>query len=397
MNIIHEINDINRMLLINGSKLKIEKRGGKLNIRGSLPSKENKNIQKVQRISLGIDADNFGLEEAKKKLQLINLQLELDQFEWRNWITSSTGECNKSYELLIKKIREFEKFFFKEYKNDHLNSSRKSTWNNSYKPYIKRMISIYQKNDIKDINQIFLSTLKSYKEGSRSRKQCGTSLNVFADFLELSLPIEWKSLSRGYGIKKASFRNLPDDNLIEELWKNIPNKEWQYVFGLMATYGLRNHEVFFCDLSALKNSGDKILRILPTTKTGEHQVWPFHPKWVDLFELSSLGNDPSLLPKINRDLRKTTLQNIGKRITDQFTRYRINIRPYDLRHAWAVRTIFYDLPDTVAARMMGHSVSLHTQTYHHWITKRDQQKAVNNALLKFAEKDVIRVKNKISL
>jgi len=387
MNIIHEINDINKKFLSKGSKLKIEKRGGKLNIRGSLPSKENKNIQKVQRISLGIDANNYGLEEAEKKLQLINLQLELDQFEWRNWITSSFQEGNKKYELFIKEISEFEKKFFKGYRNDHLNSARKSTWNSSYKPYIKRIISIYKKNDNKDINQIFLSTLKSYKEGSRSRKQCGTSLKVFADFLGLSLASEWKSLSKGYGMKKASFRNLPDDDLIEELWKNIPNKEWQYVFGLMATYGLRNHEVFFCDLSPLKDSGDKIIRILPTTKTGEHQVWPFHPKWVDLFELSSLGNDPTLLPKINRDLRKTTLQNIGKRITDQFNRYSLNIRPYDLRHAWAVRTIFYDLPDTVAARMMGHSVSLHTQTYHHWITKRDQQKAVNNALLKFARKN----------
>jgi len=387
MNIIHEINVINRKFLIKGSKLKIEKRGGKLNIRGSLPSKENKNIQKVQRISLGIDADTDGLEEAKKKLQLINLQLELNQFEWRDWITSSIQEGNKTYEFFIKEISEFEKKFFKEQRNEHLNSARKSTWNSSYKPYIKRMINIYKKNDNKDINHIFLSTLKSYQEGSRSRKQCGTSLNVFADFLKLSLPSEWKSLSRGYGIKKASFRDLPDDNLIEELWRNIPNKSWQYVFGLMATYGLRNHEVFFCDLSALKNNGDKILRVLPTTKTGEHQVWPFHPKWVDLFQLSSLGNDPSLLPKINRDLGHTTLQNIGKRITDQFKRYCIKIKPYDLRHAWAVRTIFYDLPDTVAARMMGHSVSLHNQTYHHWITKRDQQKAVNNALLKFAGKD----------
>ena len=387
MNIIHEINDINRKFLIKGSKLKIEKRGGKLNIRGSLPSKENKNIQKVQRISLGIDADTDGLEEAKKKLQLINLQLELNQFEWRDWITSSIQEGNKTYEFFIKEISEFEKKFFKEQRNEYLTSARKSTWNSSYKPYIKRMINIYKKNDNKDINHVLLSTLKSYQEGSRSRKQCGTSLNVFADFLKLSLPSEWKSLSRGYGIKKASFRDLPDDNLIEELWRNIPNKSWQYVFGLMATYGLRNHEVFFCDLSALKNNGDKILRVLPTTKTGEHQVWPFHPKWVDLFQLSSLGNDPSLLPKINRDLGHTTLQNIGKRITDQFNRYGIRIRPYDLRHAWAVRTIFYDLPDTVAARMMGHSVSLHNQTYHHWITKRDQQKAVNNALLKFAGKD----------
>jgi len=394
MNINHEINVLNKKFLIKGSKLKIEKRGSKLNIRGSLPSKENKSIQKIQRISLGIDADNYGLIEAEKKLQLINLQLELDQFDWRNWITSATREENKTYDFFIKKISEFEKKFFQEYKNHYLNSARKSTWNSSYKPYIKRMISIYRENHHKEIDYIFLNTLKSYEEGSRSRKQCGTSLNVFADFLELKLPSEWKSLSRGYGIQKASFRNLPDDNLIEELWGKIPNKSWRYVFGLMATYGLRNHEVFFCDLNALKNGGDKILRILPTSKTGEHQVWPFHPKWVELFDLSSLGDNPTLLPKINRDLSETTLQNIGKRVTDQFSRYSLNIRPYDLRHAWAVRTIFYDLSDTVAARMMGHSVSLHTQTYHHWITKRDQQKAVNNALLKFAGKDHIHVKNK---
>ena len=112
MNIIHEINLINKKFLIKGSKLKIEKRGGKLNIRGSLPSKENQSIQKIQRISLGIDADNYGLIEAEKKLQLINLQIELDQFDWRNWVTSATKEENKTYDFFIKKISEFEKKFF---------------------------------------------------------------------------------------------------------------------------------------------------------------------------------------------------------------------------------------------------------------------------------------------
>tara|TARA_B100000900_G_scaffold26626_1_gene20670 strand:- start:302 stop:1459 length:1158 start_codon:yes stop_codon:yes gene_type:complete len=383
MNIIHEINIINKRLSAKGSKLKIEKRGSKLNIRGSLPTKENKDILKIQRISLRINADIPGLEEAKKKLQLINLQLELNQFEWSNWISSSDKYNSKTSDSFLKKISEFEEIFFKGTKDEYLKSAKKTTWNSSYKPYIKRMISTYYSNKDRELNSIFINTLKTYKEGTRSRKQCGTSLNVFAEFIEHNLPSEWKSLSKGYGLKKASFRNLPDDQLIENLWGNIPNKSWQYVFALMATYGLRNHEVFFCDLNSLKDKGDKIIRILPTTKTGEHQVWPFHPKWVEKFGLSSLGDDPNLLPRINKNLRETTLQNIGKRITDQFNRYKLNIRPYDLRHAWAVRTIFYDLPDTVAARMMGHSVSLHTQTYHHWITKRDQQKAVNNALLKF--------------
>ena len=44
------------------------------------------------------------------------------------------------------------------------------------------------------------------------------------------------------------------------------------------------------------------------------------------------------------------------------------------------RQIHIGLPDTVAARMMGHSVAIHTRTYHHWITRRDQQQAVDAAL-----------------
>ena len=382
MNVIQEINNVNDKFATQGSKLRIEKRGEKLNIRGSLPSKEDKKNFKVQRISLGIKADISGLEEAKKKLQLINLQLELNQFDWINWISISNKKGIKYDSEFSNKLNLFEEFFFKESKSEYLNSTRKTTWRSSYKPYLKRILSIYNGNENLDLEKIFHKTLESYKEGSRSRKQCATSLSVLAKFLEIKLPDDWKLNAKGYGLNKAGFRDLPSDEVIEELWEKIPNESWKFVFALMATYGLRNHEVFFCDLSSLKNFGDKIIRVLPTTKTGEHQVWPFHPEWVEKFELSKLGERPDLLPNINRDLKITTLQNIGKKITDQFNRYSLQIKPYDLRHAWAVRTIFYDLPDTVAARMMGHSVSLHTQTYHHWITKRDQQKAVNNALLK---------------
>ena len=382
MNVIQEINNVNDKFATQGSKLRIEKRGEKLNIRGSLPSKEDKKNFKVQRISLGIKADISGLEEAKKKLQLINLQLELNQFDWINWISISNKKGIKYDSEFSNKLNLFEEFFFKESKSEYLNSTRKTTWRSSYKPYLKRILNIYNDNENLDLEKIFHKTLESYKEGSRSRKQCATSLSVLAKFLEIKLPDDWKLNAKGYGLNKASFRDLPSDEVIEELWEKIPNESWKFVFALMATYGLRNHEVFFCDLSSLKNFGDKIIRVLPTTKTGEHQVWPFHPEWVEKFELSKLGENPERLPNINRDLKTTTLQNIGKKITDQFNRYSLQIKPYDLRHAWAVRTIFYDLPDTVAARMMGHSVSLHTQTYHHWITKRDQQKAVNNALLK---------------
>jgi hypothetical protein len=38
---------------------------------------------------------------------------------------------------------------------------------------------------------------------------------------------------------------LPSDEVIVEWYDRIPNPTWRYVYGIMATYGLRNHEVFF--------------------------------------------------------------------------------------------------------------------------------------------------------
>ena len=125
MNLIQEINNVNDKFATQGSKLKIEKRGEKLNIRGSLPSKEDKNNFKIQRISLGLKADISGLEEAKKKLQLINLQLELNQFDWINWIGKPNKKQIKDCFELPNRLNQFEEFFFKEHKSDFRSSTRK--------------------------------------------------------------------------------------------------------------------------------------------------------------------------------------------------------------------------------------------------------------------------------
>ena len=195
MNVNQEINNVNDKFATQGSKLRIEKRGEKLNIRGSLPSKEDKNNFKIQRISLGIKADIYGLEEAKKKLQLINLQLELNQFDWINWRGKPYKKEIKDGFEFPKRLNQFEEFFFKESKNEYLSSTRKTTWRSSYKPYLKRILNIYNHYENEDLENIFQKTLESYKEGSRSRKQCATSLSVLAKFLKIKLYLfsEWQA------------------------------------------------------------------------------------------------------------------------------------------------------------------------------------------------------------
>jgi integrase len=121
--------------------------------------------------------------------------------------------------------------------------------------------------------------------------------------------------------------------------------------------------------------GETAVQVLSSTKTGSHEVWAFYPEWIQEFNLTEIQ-----LPAVATALNDTTLQRVGQRVTAQFRRYGVPFSPYDLRHAWAVRTIHFGLSDTVAAKMMGHSVAVHTRTYHQWITRRDQEQAVAVAL-----------------
>ncbi len=373
--------DINQDLESKGINLRVEKRGKVLNIRGSLPDKQSPKFYKVQRISLKLPYNVNGLEEAKKAIELIDFQLKKNQFCWSHWIQKKVISSKQNNKIdMAKEIESFKKQFFSDTSKSKSSAGMLSTWQSAYKPYMNRLLGVSNRSNLKLDENLLLEILLSYEKNSRSRQQCGIALSALARYLNLELPKNWKQLQSGYGIQESNFRQLPSDKEIINSFQLIPNPKWRFVFGLMATYGLRNHEVFFSDLSCLKKGEDRILRVFPNTKTGEHQVWPFHPEWVDLFELDKLTDSSNSLPRIKKDLKETTLQHIGRRVSEQFKRYKISFTPYDLRHAWAVRTILIGLPNTVAAKMMGHSVSIHTKTYHHWITKRDQQLAVDSAL-----------------
>ncbi len=383
MNLDCELQGVNQSLQSKGVSLRIEQRGERLNLRGPLPSKTttDQGSLKTQRISLCLLATKEGLKEAEQILELILLQIQRNQFKWDDWsIKKSQSEPIQVNSGAAEAIKSFKHSFFSTPYRRQSPSGSRTTWRASYLPYLNRLKTLADQKKV-DIDRSLLNeTLTSYKQNSRSRQQCATALGALATHLNIELPEDWRAKACGYGLHLARFRDLPSDKLILDTWEKIPNPKWKLAYGLMATYGLRNHEVFFCDLSSLTNGGDKVIRVLPNTKTGEHQSWPFHPQWVDHFGLNELSIGQGALPPVNTNLNSTTLQQVGKRVAEQFRRYNLPITPYDLRHAWAVRTIHIGLPDTVAARMMGHSVAIHTRTYHHWITRRDQQRAVDTAL-----------------
>ncbi|MBM5799317.1 MAG: site-specific integrase [Cyanobacteria bacterium K_DeepCast_35m_m2_023] len=383
----------NATLAAAGIRLRLERRGSRLGLRGPLPSRDDPSTLRVQRLSLGLPASLDGLRQAQRQLLLVQHQLEDGRFDWQLWsgppadvgnAAAATAAAKAPCSDLARALESFETAFFQDPRRRRNPAGSRTTWSGAYGPYLRRLQRIAGETGLNLGTELLVAVLESYGIASRSRGQCSTALAALARHLELPLPPDWGELGAGYGLHRAQFRRLPSDSEILALVDGIPNPGWRLVYGLMACYGLRNHEAFFCDLSALAQGGDRVIRVLPTSKTGEHQVWPFQPDWVDRFGLETLAEGPAALPPVCTDLRRTTLQQVGRRVAEQFRRYGLPITPYDLRHAWAVRTIHIGLPDTVAARMMGHSVAIHTRTYHHWITRRDQQQAVDAALARQA-------------
>ena len=388
----------NQGLAESGTSWRLEIRGQRLGLRGPLPPRAGSGQSKptIQRLSLGLRASEDAVREALVHLDQLKVQLQQGTFRWQDWQRSTScaaepppgqeavqgggGSGAEPSSALLEALDSFQRAFHQDPRRRRSPSGARSTWRSAYQPYLRRLRAIGEQAS-QDLDAGLLTmVLESYPVASRSRQQCALVLGALAQHLTLPLPPDWQELGRGYGLHAARFRPLPSDAQILQVLELIPNPQWRLVYGLMATYGLRNHEVFFSDVSALGPGCDRVVRVLPTSKTGEHQVWPFQPEWVERFDLERLAMERQALPPVTTDLRITSLRTVGQRVSEQFRRYELPLTPYDLRHAWAVRTIHIGLPDTVAARMMGHSVGIHNRTYHHWITRRDQQQAVDAAL-----------------
>jgi len=364
--------------------LKIERRGQRLGLRGTLPPRPGSHHLNPhqQRIPLELPATPTGLKQAEQTAKVIAAQLIQNTFEWRDYLPVVGG--GRLHQMDVsQKLVAFQEHFLSDAESTHELASAKTTWQKAYAPYLRKLEAIAQERPNLQLGEAIVLTVKQTRPHSRSRQVCCTALKALADFLEITLPDDFKTYWGRYGTSHTQLRLLPSDADILAVYERIPNPAWRFVYGMMATYGLRNHEVFFCDYAPLER-GDRppIIDILTTTKTGEHQVWPFPPDWVEQFNLGEV-----CLPSLTTDLTQTTLQRIGQQVSQQFRRYELPFSPYDLRHAWAVRTIHLGIPDTVAARMMGHSVAVHNRTYHRWITRRDQQQAVETALARHQNKN----------
>jgi integrase len=345
---------LNERLYSSKVDVTVEKLGRRLYLRSTLPPKPNSERHKPyqQRIALGIFANPDGFKLAEKEARKVAALNACGDFSWLPYLkTAATGI---SSELKVKDlVKDLEKEYFT--KTERSPTTEK-TWNQEYAAVLKHLEQSIDLNEAA-LRELILTT----KPNTRSRRRYVLACSKLADFAKL--PHDLRSLIGSYSPRRVSPRDLPSDELIARSRSLLIDPAWQWAYGMMATYGLRNHEIFFIDFDEAP-----IAQVIKG-KTGGRIVYPLYLEWFEEWELDRV-NIPNCKGDTNSDL--------GTCVTKAFQL--LPFKPYDLRHCWAVRSLEFGMDISLAAAQMGHSVKVHSETYHQWISKDVYQRAYDRLI-----------------
>lgn len=346
-------NKANNRLRQTGSGVRLFRRGEKLSLRATLPSKPGKgNTPKQQTISLNLYLNPSGIKMAEIKAQQLSGELALEKFDWDNWLNLG----NDRPLISTKSVEYWQNLFEQDYFNRRARTEQtKTTWDTEYKAMFEKMP---KQNDLSC--DLLLNFVQNYEPDSRQRIRACMVAGALGKFAKIDLDLK---PYRGNYNSAILFKDIPSDRQIAEWYYSIPNPAWQYVFGICAAYGISNHEFFYCDLESLQQEPGHLISHYRKDHYGERRLWCLYPEWWQEWELYKPRQIPQVTGKNN--------QAKGSRITKAYKRYGI-CKPTWIRHAWAIRAIKF-IPDAMAARQMAHSLQVHNNTYQRWINEEHEK------------------------
>lgn len=373
----------NNALSLDKVKVKLKLTTAKsIGLQGTFPCKpedvgKNGSSNKQYTISLGFPASDTGVKTAVAKARELDLLLMTKQFQWTPELLGKQGQKitildNKnSTKLISRLIQEYEREFWKTHEK---NRQGVRTWETHYLRHLKKL-----PQDVPLTQQALEQALEKVQPNTSARFYLAWQLKKFCDFCE----VDGIKIIDSYTTPKPSpgMRRIPTDEEIIQGFATIGTplspyaskenltqpEQWQWAYGMLATYGLRPHELFAIDLDAFIASSNifHLVTLNPSltggTKTGERTcgIPPLHPHWVDLFDLKN----------VKFPYNGGTLSNKTAKIHIRFRVNNIGFKPYDLRHAYALRGHRLRIPIKTMADYMGHTVQEHTKTYQRWMNE----------------------------
>lgn len=378
----YAISQVNRQLYLAKVKVRLKLTNhNSIGLQGTFPCKpgdvgKNGSPNKQYLISLGIAANDAGIKTAEFRARELDLLLMTKQFRWQNKLLGKQAQKlalpDEKLTLPISKVIEQYKQQF--WRSHEQNRQGLRTWESHYLRHLKKL-----PQDVPISQSALIQAFDKTLPNTSARFYLAWQLKKFCEFCEF----DGSKAIAAYATKnpKPSFRQIPTDTEIIEGFAKIGTalspfaskqnltqpQQWQWVYGMLATYGLRPHELFAIDLAAWISPANTLhlVTLDPSltggTKTGERScgIPPLHPQWVDLFDLQH--------PKLPTS--SGTLANQTARIHIKFRTTNIGFTPYALRHAYAIRGHKLRVPIKTMADYMGHTVQEHTKTYQRWMDK----------------------------
>jgi integrase len=307
-----------------------------------------------------------GLRVAIAKAKEIDNQILWGKFDWQPWLKSVQPSPLETVETWLDR-----------YEVDHWqHTPRTPTKENSFHKNYRLMFRRLPLHEPLTIDLLKTTLLEASDPATRNREMFCMAYRLLAEFaarlggieaIELAhFQTELKILKRGYEPTAILPEKLPTDTEILEIWSSIKNPAWRWIYGMLATYGLRPSEVFRLDTNRFTRETET-LRVLEATKTGARLTYPCPASWRDRFELWNVR-----YPNIQR-IGDRTNNDLTEKVSQEFRELKLPHTPKDLRHAWCIRTALRGVPDTIAAKWAGHSVAVHTKTYHQAISEAQHQ------------------------
>jgi len=350
----------NRALRDRGYKVSLDLHLGMVRLRATLPPKPSEPAAtpwKQRRISTGLRYPDQALEavtQAEKLGAAIERTLRTKQpFDWSPWDRPSRGTKRTPVGTNpvisgVDALRQTEQWWVQQRKRS---GSAATTWDVDYARPLRPLLQI------PDLQPEHLIHLVSATElGTRSRRRSSQAAATVAKALGLSADLQQqiRELGKGYSpTTDTAPRNVPSDEDVVALIDALPS-DWQWPVGICAVYGARPHEaLLYAEVLDTK------LLAISAGKTGSRRCFALPAEWIDRWDLMT-----KRLPAI--DYGRSN-QVVGAAMSRRLRAMNAPFKPYDLRHAFAVRTIYCSkISPSIAAKSMGHSLQVHNQVYQKW-------------------------------
>lgn len=326
-----------------------------------------------RRISLYLQVGAAAAKAKTTKLAYeLDRQLIEDQFQWGRWskeaITTPAARSDvPTFEDLCQAIEER---FDARYPNTE--KTYRTIWGSKYKPAIYHLRQFSGSADL----EALCRAIEAIKSDS-SRKSTGSVVSVTLD----NLGLRWDKaelLKAASGYQRASLRpkDIPSDQKILDAWDAISDPRWKWVHGMCMAFGLRPSETVDC---TFRKDGGGVLDVPEFSrdgkrlKTGDREAWALPDEWVKDLQLMEIHR-----PTCNR-------LDVARQYGDYMAKFAEHYYGglYTLRHAYAIRGLIRGVEPSLGARLMGHALKVHQDTYQHWINRDHMAQLRQRELHKF--------------